>query len=55
MELDRIFDEHYPGLNKEWTLPIPLIADAAKRIGLPDDVAHYIFRTKRDNFCRPLP
>ncbi len=54
IEVDRIFDEHWPGLNKEWELPLPLLRDAAKRVGLPEDVAWHIACSKRDNFTRPL-
>jgi hypothetical protein len=42
LELDRIFDEFYPGKEKEFDIPMSRFWDAAKRVGLPLDVAREV-------------
>ena len=42
LELDRIFDEFYPGKEREFVIPPSRFWEAAERVGLPLDVAHEV-------------
>ena len=50
----RIFEEHWPGMGKEFVLPIAELKAAAAASGLPESVSYHIFRSKRDNFFYPI-
>jgi hypothetical protein len=42
LELDRIYDEFYPGLGGEFVIPAARFCQAAERVGLPLDVAREV-------------
>jgi hypothetical protein len=42
LELDRIYDEFYPGMGKEFEIPASRYWQAAERVGLPLDVARAV-------------
>jgi hypothetical protein len=47
LELDRIFDEFYPGLGGEFEIPNSRFLEAAERVGLPLDVARELVEYRR--------
>jgi hypothetical protein len=46
-EIDRIYDEFYPGLGGEFVIPYARVFEAAARVGMPQDVAREIFEYRR--------
>ncbi len=46
-ELDRIYDEFYPGLGGEFIIPNSRFWEAAERVGLPLDVAREVVEYRR--------
>jgi|ERR1051325_5352799 hypothetical protein len=48
--LSKIWDEQFVGFNKEMSIPMQKVREAAAEVGLPEDVAKAMFQMKLDAF-----